>query len=478
MEKGATAGATKAQPDAASSKTKSALETAKAAEYQRYIERTDALIRNTLDALQCQPVFFVGSGRSKRYFGAPGWIELLQIIAKRIGVGDEEFQYLLQKHDGGAIPLGQAMQEIVFEWAWKKGKSQFPKSYFENDTPRSCYLKHLACEEISARVPKKAQISKSPLASELELLKQTNPHAIITTNYDGFLEMIFDGYEPIVGEKVIRYNLNMVGEIFKIHGSTDDPVTIVLTNDDYENYRQKKKYISAKLLTYLAEHPVFIFGYGFGDPNVTEIIEDVGEILGGEAKFIGNIFYVKWEPDIASLDSLQEEYVVGTGNRQYRVRAIVADRLDWVYRSIAQERELGAVNTRMLRAMASRMYKLVRTDIPRKHFEVDYDMLESVADSETELPRLLGLVEANNSNLTHPFVLSQIGQQLGYLGWRGARKLIEKIRTEKAINITETDNRYHCAVKAGQKTIIHKYSKEEVKLLKKVKDGESYSISL
>jgi rRNA processing protein Gar1 len=478
MEKSGKESASKTDSDTGKAKGKDAAESSRAAEYQRYEERTNALIRNTLDQLQCQPVFFIGSGLSKRYFGAPGWIDLLHAVAKRIGVKDDDFTYLTQKYDGGAIPIGQALQDMVFEWAWKKGKAQFPKSYFENETNRSCYLKHLACEEVSNLVPRKSQIAKLPLLHELELLKLTNPHAIITTNYDGFLERLFDGYEPIVGEKVIRYNLNMIGEIFKIHGSTDDPRTIVLTNDDYENYRQKKKYISAKLLTYLAEHPVFIFGYGFGDPNVTEIIEDVGEIIGGDSRLIGNIFYVQWAQDVEALESFREEYVVGTGDRQYRVRAIVANKFDWIYRSIAQERELGSVNTRMLRAMASRMYKLVRTDIPRRHFEVNYDTLESVADSETELPRLLGLVEANNSNLTHPFVLTQVGQQLGHSGWHGARKLIERIRSEKGINITETDNRYHCAVRAGRRTIIHKYSKEAVRLLKRVQDGEAYTVNI
>jgi hypothetical protein len=446
--------------------------------YRRYVERTNALIRNTLDQLQCQPVFFVGSGLSKRYFGAPGWIELLQIVAKRIGVKDADFNYLLQKHDGAAILIGQALQDLVFEWAWKKGKSQFPKSYFDTETNRSCYLKYIACEEISKRMPKRNQLGKLALAKELDLLKATNPHAIITTNYDGFLEMIFDGYETIVGEKVIRYNLNMVGEIFKIHGSVEEAPTIVLTGDDYNNYRQKKKYISAKLLTYLAEHPVFIFGYGFGDPNVTEIIEDVGEIIGGDERFIGNIFYVQWSSEAEKLDSFREEYVVGHGERQYRVRAIVADNLEWIYQAIAQEREIGSVNVRMLRAMAARMYKLVRTDIPRKHFEVNYDTLESIADSESELPRLLGLVEANNSNLTHPFVLTQVGQQLGYPGWHGARKLIERVLADKGINIVGTDNRYHCAVKAGQRSVVHKYSKDAVKLLKKVKESAVYSLNL
>jgi hypothetical protein len=448
------------------------------AEYLRYVERNSALIRDTLDLLQCQPIFFVGSGIPKRYFKSPGWLELLKIVSKRIGIDDADFNYMLQKCDGGAIPLGQLLQDNVFEWAWKKGKSHFPKEYFETEIHRSCFLKHLACKEIDALQPKKNQIGKLPLFAEIELLKATNPHAIITTNYDNFMEKIFDGHEPIIGEKVIRYNLNMIGEIFKIHGSTDDPKTIVLTSDDYENYRQKKKYISAKLLTYLAEHPVFIFGYGFGDPNVTEIIEDVGEIIGGEERFISNIFYVQWDANVQKSVSFREEYVVGTGDRQYRVRAIVADEFSWIFEAISQEREIGAINVRTLRAIASRMYKIIRTDIPRKQFEVNYDTLEGLAESEADLPHLLGLVEANNANLAHPYVLTQVGQQLGFKSWHGARQLIERIQAEKGVSIVGTDNRYHCAVKGGAKTIFHKYSKEAVSLLKKVKDGMPYVIAI
>ncbi|MCG6203377.1 SIR2 family protein [Rhodopseudomonas sp. HC1] len=446
-------------------------------QHQAYVDKQDALIRNTLDEMQCQPVFFIGSGFSRRYFGAPGWIELLKLAAGRIGMDDDEFNYLLQKNGGEAIPLGQVLQERVFEWAWKKGKARFPKAYFEAGTPQSNYLKFLACDLISQVMPSKAKIAKLPRAEELLLLKTTNPHAIITTNYDNFLESLFDGYDPIVGEQVIRSNLNMVGEIFKIHGSTDDPSTIVLTEDDYRNYRHKKKYISAKLLTYLAEHPVFIFGYGFGDPNVTDIIEDVAEIIGGAERFIKNIFYVQWR-DSPKLDELREEYVVGSGERQYRVRAIVAGDFGWIYKAIAQERELGAVNTRVLRAMASRMYRLIRTDIPRKKFEVDYDTLENVVGSDKELPRILGLVEANNANLTHPFVLTQVGQQLGYPLWHGAHRLIRKIAEDKGVNIMETDNCYHCAVKTGQKSVSHKYSKEAVSLLEKVRDGIDYTLRI
>lgn len=122
--------------------------------------------------------------------------------------------------------------------------------------------------------------------------------------------------------------------------------------------------------------------------------------------------------------------------------------------------------------------KLFGTDIPRKQFEVNYDTLEGLTRSDETLPHLLGLVEANNANLAHPYVLTQVGQQLGYPSWHGARKLVERIQADKGVNIVETDNRYHCAVKGGAKTIFHKYSKEAVALLKKVKDGEPYVVSI
>jgi hypothetical protein len=67
-----------------------------------------------------------------------------------------------------------------------------------------------------------------------------------------------------------------------------------------------------------------------------------------------------------------------------------------------------------------------------------------------------------------------------YPTWHGARKLIERIRTEKGVNILETDNRYHCAVKsgAGPNSSVKKYSAELVALLKLVQAGSPYTVTL
>lgn len=445
-----------------------------AVDYKRYIEKSDVLIRDMLDQLECQPIFFIGSGLSKRYIGTPSWIELLSSIATFIGLSSQEFSYIQQRFNRSPLEIADHLENLAFEWAWKGKPKIFPTEYFGDTVDRSIFLKRIACQIV---LDTKNVTFLDKNRDELALFRSTNPHAIITTNYDDLIETIFDGYEPVVGDRVIKYNLNLVGEVFKIHGSVEEPSSIVINSKDYDQYRIRKKYISAKLLTYLTEHPVFIFGYGFGDSNVTEIIEDVGEIIGHNG-FIENIFYVKWVDDVEPLTSLAEEYVVGNQESQYRVRAITTSDLSWIFRSISQERPMNPVNTKVLRSLAARTYNLIRSDIPRHKVEVDYNILESIVDKDEELSKLLGIVPSNNSNMTHPFTITQLGRQLGYPGWHGARRLIERVNRDKGINLLATDNQYHCSVKTGDKSKTSKYSKLMVGLLKKVQAEQDYDVQV
>ena len=190
-----------------------------AVEYKRYVEKMDALIRDTLHEMECQPIFFIGSGIPKRFLSTPSWMELLKLISVYVDMKDDEFNYISQKHDGNAILIADELQVIAFEWAWKNRPPIFPRNYYEAGSDKSLFLKKISCEIIDQIfVENLATAKENP---EFSLLRQSNPHAIITTNYDKFLEEAFEGYEPVIGEKVIKYNLNMIGEIFKIHGSTD-----------------------------------------------------------------------------------------------------------------------------------------------------------------------------------------------------------------------------------------------------------------
>ncbi|WP_202020915.1 SIR2 family protein [Pseudomonas sp. ADAK18] len=87
---------------------------------------------------------------------------------------------------------------------------------------------------------------------------------MITTNYDQLLEECFPEYETIVGQKILYADHSSIGEIFKIHGCASHPESIVLTRADYDEFVKRKKYLSAKLLAFFAEHPLHLCSSGTG----------------------------------------------------------------------------------------------------------------------------------------------------------------------------------------------------------------------
>lgn len=53
---------------------------------------------------------------------------------------------------------------------------------------------------------------------EISALRQIKPHAIITTNYDQMIEVLFPDLQPIIGQQILKGQQVSIGEIFKIHG--------------------------------------------------------------------------------------------------------------------------------------------------------------------------------------------------------------------------------------------------------------------
>lgn len=315
------------------------------------------------------------------------------------------------------------------------------------------------------------------LKSEFAALQAIRPHAVITTNYDHALEGIFPGYEAIVGKQVLRYNLNAYGEVYHIHGSVDDPSTIVINRDDYDRWNRESKYFAAKLLTYFAEHPVIIFGYSLTDTNVRVVLEDIGAIVADDTGLIANVLQVIFDETLEG-GPVQTEIAIPVDGSQFRIKALQTNSLIEVFSALSARHELKDVNPAMVRALAARAMKLTRSDIPSGNIEVDYHTLEGIVDSDDALPSLLGITKADDVNKSHPYTLSIVGEKLGYPGWNGAHKLLRQIRDEKGIDVKASDNPYHCAVKVGKKntSISKKYSDALVGLLEKVRDGKSYTV--
>jgi hypothetical protein len=439
------------------------------ADYEAYQARVLAGLKELLNSTGTRPVLFVGCGISRRYLGAPSWLELLRTVADMADMDEASFNFLSQKANNDPGTIGSLLVDPVHEWAWSKGKNVFPADYFQAGLDKSIFLKHLAAEHLKTF----KQFSDDPKnKDEIDLLKRCSPHAIITTNFDTVLENLFEDFEVVLGERIIPMAMSIVGELYKIHGSVSDPSTLVLTHEDYDRFGRKRKYISSKMMTYFAEYPVIILGYGLGDSNINSIISDLGEAMREKGGLLDNVYYVEWVPDVLALSHLKEEHVVpgDPGESPLRLRAVVTTDLGWFLKGLADVSSPVPVNLKVLRHLASRVIDLVRHDVAKNNVELDYKKIEHLTDDKGALGMLLGISNISNPNVGFPYLLSQVAKKLGYDYWGSLTGLIAQANDRIGYDIKKSDNEFHFAFKSGSKSETRKYSEKMVDLLKLIKE--------
>ncbi|ADK16695.1 SIR2 family protein [Clostridium ljungdahlii] len=445
--------------------------------YETYKNNCISNVKECLTNMECQPILFLGSGISKRYFDAPNWNQLLKILAENCSIA-KKYGYYKQTY-GNPIKIGTELSDVYKEWAWSDGEEEFPEEYFSDEYKSDIFIKSKIADLFESIVPK--NISEIKLhQDEITLLQEIKPYAIITTNYDKFIEMIFDDYTPIIGQKILRSQYTSIGEIFKIHGCISEPESLVFTKQDYDIFLSKKKYLSAKLLTFFLEHPLVFIGYNAGDPNIQAILSDIDEILSTNNQLVPNIYIVTWSEKINNNEQYPMEKIINLENdKSIRINQIVADDYKWVYKAFTNEEAIERVNPKLLRALLSRTYELVRADIPKRKIEIDYETLESALNDDNEINKIYGITsvaDPKTFNIAYPYTLTQVAEKLGFKSWYKANELIEKIREEKGVDIKSTDNKYHISVKTGETSRFRKYSSACIDLLRKVMNGDKYEV--
>jgi len=350
---------------------------------------------------------------------------------------------------------------------------------FEDGVSQAAYIKHAITQHLAELTPASLDgIKDAGLRKEIAALQAIRPHAIITTNYGQMIELIFPEYLPIVGQEIIRGQSMSVGELFKIHGCVSRPNSLVFTQDDYDEFTRKKKYLSAKLLTFFSEHPLIFIGYSAHDPNIQAILADIDEALPEIGGVIANVYILEWRPSISpAATPAREKLIAIGGTKGVRIKSIETTDFLWPFEALGTQNFNPKVSAKLLRALMSRSYELVRTNIPRKTVEADFEMLEHALGSSLEFAKLFGISTISDPSIIsakYPYTLTNVAKALGYnKGWSGAQKLLDRIQMEKGVTLKASDSKYHCALKYGAQPI-HKYSDEMVALLKRVRDGLDY----
>lgn len=239
------------------------------------------------------PILFVGAGISKRYlYKYPSWEELLKLSFSKFEPDIFQFQKYIDssKRKGMSDFEINAHMGTIIENEFNKaffdrkitlniGNKKNPNWVKRGISPYKMYLADLF---------RNRKINHSPeLLSELDKLKKLKNKisAVITTNYDAFLEdeVFSQDFRVFVRQHELfsddSYN---IAEIYKIHGSVNDAESIVITEQDYKMFKDTRKLIIAKMLTLFAEAPIIFLGYSFTDENIRDIIEDFLSCLSKE----------------------------------------------------------------------------------------------------------------------------------------------------------------------------------------------------
>lgn len=384
-------------------------------------------LREHLSKSQTRPFLFVGSGFSRRYLGIPNWEDLLRQFATPIG----EYEYFLSCADSKMPKVASHMVPKYADYWWHSAKTQDERDLYKQFATRmSSPLKISIAHHLNTLpVPSFADA----LQEEFEELKAMNVDGVITTNFDRFLESIFTGYRTFVGQQSLLTQVpQSIAEIYKIHGCCTDPNSLILTQEDYDEFETKQAYLAAKLITIFVEHPVIFIGYSLTDPNILSLLRAIIAALGPkEIERIQNnlIFVQRTKPGRPPGNNSTILYIT---DYPLPITSVVVDSFKDIYRVVGEQKR--HVPAAVLRLVKEHLYTMVQTSVPNETLCcVDIEDL----DDTSKVEFVVGVGVAKN--------------HLGAMGYRsiGAPELFtyllhddKKLHCEKVINGILSEREY------------------------------------
>lgn len=253
------------------------------------------------------PVLFIGSGLSRRYYNTPDWRELLKLIADKVDISVEEMEKWGSNED------------IATELEYHCFASQKP-NYSKLEDRR--YPLRKIIKEIFDE--KNTVLEK--MKEEVDELASVIPTAIVTTNYDNLLnDKIWKDYEVCIGQDIIYSNRDRYSKtIYKIHGSVSDVSSIVITQEDYDRFMSKSKYLYSKLMTLFCENPIIFMGYSISDVNVKNVLDTILDIMTDEQKknFEQRVWRLVHETE---KDEYFDDPDISVGMNEFKIKSFYLD---------------------------------------------------------------------------------------------------------------------------------------------------------
>jgi len=346
-------------------------------------------IKKILESANSHPFLFVGSGFSHRYLDTDDWKGLVSRFAKQ-AKPDVEFAFEWYRNEVSQTNRGMDQDLPVITEQIEK---DYARLFLASESFRPLREKYeaLILDGISP-----LKIGVADFLTELNTRFFTPRHSeeisaigharknvagIITTNFDQFLEHLFPDHIPYVGQNQLLFNQSYgVGEIYKIHGCVSEPASLILTRYDYDIYRSRNAYLSAKLMTIFLEHPIIFLGYSLTDTNIRMIFNDIARCLTGDqlATLSQRLIFVQrakeGRPEGIRLnrDSFDSGVIESTG--------VVLSDFSKLFKGIAALKS--SYSPKILRKLKKDVYELVLSTSPKERIRVVH------IDEATEMDKL------------------------------------------------------------------------------------------
>ena len=117
-------------------------------------------------------------------------------------------------------------------------------------------------------------------------------HAIVTTNYDYIVERVYAANTDSlqVPIKIVKdgdaasANLGDARKVpyLKLHGCLsaigDEALPLILSTEEYARHRRNRERVFRMFADWATAHPIIFCGYNIGDPNIQQILFDLGDL--------------------------------------------------------------------------------------------------------------------------------------------------------------------------------------------------------